>query len=157
MSQVANTIFEFGNQTVKRFDCDYHDYLELLSHTDEEEESFESGLQLPTSASSSLSALQRIAAEEGIGFNMTENDSSLLGGTSSEEEDLPEKSKKAHQNPTIKDRMTARYVEGDKYRITKAKEVVVEEKNSRSKNFGGSGVTSGNLFKGVKNAKRYTN
>eukprot|EP01036_Dinobryon_divergens_P026009 gene26009-34610_t len=45
---------------------------------------------------------------------------------------------------------------GDTYRITNAKEVVnVEEKNTKSKNFGGSGVTSGNLYKGIKNAKRY--
>ena len=53
------------------------------------------------------------------------------------------------------EKVVARYVEGDTYRITNAKEVVIEEKSTKSKNFGGSGVTSGNLYKGIKNAKRY--
>jgi len=35
--------------------------------------------------------------------------------------------------------------------------VVVEEKQGKSRNFGGSGVTSGNLNKGIKNAKRFLN
>eukprot|EP01038_Epipyxis_sp_PR26KG_P004184 gene4184-5955_t len=57
----------------------------------------------------------------------------------------------------LKEKVTARYVEGDGYRITNAKEVVEEEKaNKKTKNFGGSGVTSGNLYKGIKNAKRFT-
>jgi len=47
-------------------------------------------------------------------------------------------------------------VEGDKYRISNAKAVIIEEKSVK-KNFGGSGATSGNLFKGIKNAKRYNN
>jgi ABC-type glutathione transport system ATPase component len=46
----------------------------------------------------------------------------------------------------LKEKVTARYVEGDRYKITNAKEVIVEEIKSK-KNFGGSGVTSGNLFK----------
>lgn len=91
LSQVTNTIFEFGNKTVKRFDCDYHDYMEMNS-------------------------------EEG----------------------------------GLKEKVVRRYLEADnQYRITNAKEVFAEEKPSRSKNFGGSGVTGGNLYKGVKNAKRY--
>ena len=56
----------------------------------------------------------------------------------------------------FKERVTSRYVDGDKYKLTNAKEVVVEEVKSK-KNFGGSGVTSGNLFKGIKNAKRFSN
>jgi hypothetical protein len=56
----------------------------------------------------------------------------------------------------LRQQVVARYVEGDSYRITNAKEVLnVEEKSTKSKNFGGSGVTSGNLHKGIKNAKRY--
>eukprot|EP00981_Chlorochromonas_danica_P009063 scaffold2470_cov158-Ochromonas_danica.AAC.3 len=91
LSQVTNTIFEFSNKTVKRFDCDYHDYMEMNSGE---------------------------------------------GG--------------------LKEKVVRRYLEADnQYRITNAKEVFAEEKPSRSKNFGGSGVTGGNLYKGVKNAKRY--
>jgi ATPase subunit of ABC transporter with duplicated ATPase domains len=56
----------------------------------------------------------------------------------------------------LKEKVESRYVAGDSYRITNAKEVVIEEVKSK-KNFGGSGVTSGNLFKGIKNAKRYSN
>ena len=56
----------------------------------------------------------------------------------------------------VKERIESRYVSGDRYKITKAKEVVVEELKTK-RNYGGSGVTSGNLFKGVKNAKRYSN
>jgi ATPase subunit of ABC transporter with duplicated ATPase domains len=56
----------------------------------------------------------------------------------------------------LKEKVTARYVEGDRYKITNAKEVIIEEVKSK-KNFGGSGVTSGNLFKGIKNAKRFAN
>ena len=41
-------------------------------------------------------------------------------------------------------------------RITNAKQIIIrEESDNKKKNFGGSGVTSGNLFKGIKNAKRY--
>jgi hypothetical protein len=48
-------------------------------------------------------------------------------------------------------------VEGDKYKITNAPEVKLEEPKgkNKSKNFGGSGITGGNLFKGIKNAKRF--
>jgi ATP-binding cassette, subfamily F, member 3 len=59
------------------------------------------------------------------------------------------------QGNGLKEKVTSRYVEGDGYRITNAKEVVIEEKSTK-KNFGGSGVTSGNLNKGIKNAKRYS-
>ena len=59
----------------------------------------------------------------------------------------------------LKEKIESRYIDGDSIgRITNAKEVVVEEAANKSKrNFGGSGVTSGNLFKGIKNAKRYSN
>jgi hypothetical protein len=61
---------------------------------------------------------------------------------------------------TLKEKIESRYIQGDlKCRITKAKQVAfLEETNKgsqRSKNFGGSGVTSGKIFKGVKNAKRF--
>ena len=55
----------------------------------------------------------------------------------------------------FKERVESRYVSGDKYRITNAKEVIIEVKEK--KNFGGSGVTAGRLNKGIKNAKRYVN
>ena len=55
---------------------------------------------------------------------------------------------------SLRDKVVSRYVEGDKYKITNSKEVFIEETKSK-KNFGGSGVTSGNLNKGIKNAKRY--
>lgn len=58
------------------------------------------------------------------------------------------------QNEEFRDKVTKRYVAGDKYFITNAKTIVIEEKLSK-KNFGGSGVTSGNIYKGVKNAKRF--
>lgn len=48
---------------------------------------------------------------------------------------------------TLKEKVVARYVEGDSKRITNAREVVVEEATKSKKNFGGSGVTSGNLNK----------
>ena len=57
----------------------------------------------------------------------------------------------------LKEKVVSRYVEGDKYKITNAKEVIIEEPVKSKKNFGGSGVTSGNLFKGIKNAKRFNN
>lgn len=55
----------------------------------------------------------------------------------------------------LKQKIESRYVEGDSYRITNAKEVFVPQEVKVKKNFGGSGVTSGNLNKGIKNAKRY--
>mmetsp|Transcript_28500 Transcript_28500/g.47893 ORF Transcript_28500/g.47893 Transcript_28500/m.47893 type:complete len:908 (-) Transcript_28500:261-2984(-) len=58
---------------------------------------------------------------------------------------------------TLKEKVTSRYVSGDKYRITNAKEVMYQapQGKNKKKNFGGSGVTSGNLYKGIKNAKRF--
>lgn len=91
MSQIANTIFSFENQSVSRFDCDYHDFM---------------------------------ARKDDSGALMQ--------------------------------KVTSRYVEGDRYKITNAKDVVIQEsKEKNKKNFGGSGVTSGDKFKGIKNAKRY--
>lgn len=94
LSQIANTIFEFGNKNVVRHDCDYHDFVE----------------------------------------NVNEEENNL------------------------KEKVTARFVEGDNYKITKAKVVADAEESqraSKSKNFGGSGVFSGNHNKGIKNAKRF--
>lgn len=49
-------------------------------------------------------------------------------------------------------------ITGDKYQITNSKEAAVEDNSTKKKkNFGGSGVTGGNLFKGIKNAKRFSN
>ena len=79
MSQVANTIFAFSDKTMKRHDCDYHDYMDMVGN--------------------------------------------------------------------LKEKVTSRYVEGDAYKITNAKEIVVAEQPKSKKNFGGSGVTSGNLNK----------
>jgi hypothetical protein len=59
------------------------------------------------------------------------------------------------EEDSIKEKIESRYVVGDKYRITKAKDGLIEVKDKKTKNFGGSGVTSGNLYKGIKNAKRY--
>ena len=87
MSQAVNTIFEFGDKTMVRHDCDYLDYMQ---------------------------------GSEGL-----------------------------------RERVEKRYVEGDGYRITSAPEIQVEKKEKSKKNFGGSGVTGGNLFKGIKNAKRF--
>lgn len=62
---------------------------------------------------------------------------------------------------SLKEKVVARYVAGDKYKITHAKEVLVdvgeEARKNKRKNFGGSGVTCGNLNKGIKNAKRFKN
>lgn len=57
----------------------------------------------------------------------------------------------------LRERVLSRSVVGDKYKITNAKEPVKIENVKSKKNFGGSGVTSGNLYKGIKNAKRYQN
>jgi hypothetical protein len=59
------------------------------------------------------------------------------------------------QGGVFKEKVVGRYVEGDSYRITNSKPVLIEMKQGKSKNFGGSGVTSGNLNKGIKNAKRF--
>ena len=55
----------------------------------------------------------------------------------------------------LTERVLSRSVVGDKYKITNAKEPIRVENVKSKKNFGGSGVTSGNLFKGIKNAKRF--
>jgi ATP-binding cassette subfamily F protein 3 len=55
----------------------------------------------------------------------------------------------------LKEKVMSRSVIGDKYKITNAKEPIKVENVKSKKNFGGSGVTSGNLFKGIKNAKRF--
>lgn len=59
------------------------------------------------------------------------------------------------QGEQFKEKVVNRYVDGDSYKITNAKPVVIEQKPTKTRNFGGSGVTSGNLNKGIKNAKRY--
>ncbi len=62
---------------------------------------------------------------------------------------------------SLKEKIKTRYIDGDsKYRISSAKSLKVTlatAANARSKNFGGSGVPSGDPFKGIKNAKRFAN
>ena len=57
--------------------------------------------------------------------------------------------------PDFQDRVTKRYVAGDNHVITNAKKAVVPLASSHSKNFGGSGVSSGKPEKGIKNFNRY--
>lgn len=55
-----------------------------------------------------------------------------------------------------KDTMQSRKVAGNKQELTSAPEVIVPKVvDNRKKNFGGSGVTNGDLYKGIKNAKRF--
>ena len=58
----------------------------------------------------------------------------------------------------LKEKVEARYVENDRYRIANAPKIVIKDESSakKKKNFGGSGVTGGNLYKGIKNAKRFS-
>lgn len=69
------------------------------------------------------------------------------------------RTKKISKDVSLKEKITDRHVTGDKYKVSHAKEVLVqfgdEELKKKKKNFGGSGVTCGNLYKGVKNAKRF--
>lgn len=57
----------------------------------------------------------------------------------------------------VQEKITSRYVDlnGQKIKLQNAKLVEFSTQPDRSKNFGGSGVTGGNSFKGIKNAKRY--
>jgi hypothetical protein len=52
---------------------------------------------------------------------------------------------------SLKTKVTSRYVPGDKYQITHAKEVLADlsdgNRKDKMKNFGGSDVTCGNLDK----------
>ena len=92
MSQVANTIFNFEDKKVMRYDCDYHDFMNR--------------------------------GEKG----------------------------------SLKEKVEARYVENDRFVIKNAPVIEIEDDagKKKKKNFGGSGVTGGNLFKGIKNAKRFS-
>jgi ATP-binding cassette, subfamily F, member 3 len=104
LSQVVTTIFNFRDQSVTRFDCDYREFLDV------------------------------------------------------------------HASDETRSLVESRVVAGDRYRITKAKDSTVTPEaqlsvvsgpmsatanSNKKKNFGGSGVTSGNLNKGIKNAKRF--
>jgi ABC-type multidrug transport system ATPase subunit len=60
-----------------------------------------------------------------------------------------------HGQGGLKEKVESRYVKGDSHRITAAPELQIEKKERSKKNFGGSGVTGGNLNKGIKNAKRF--
>lgn len=63
-----------------------------------------------------------------------------------------------NEREEIKTKVESRYVAGDdNYRITNAKDIIIPEIEKSKKNFGGSGVTCGNLGKGIKNYKRYSN
>jgi hypothetical protein len=58
--------------------------------------------------------------------------------------------------PEVREKVTARFVRGDSREIGNAKvvEPVVIDIDKKKKNFGGGGGPSGNLNKGIKNAKR---
>jgi ATP-binding cassette subfamily F protein 3 len=58
---------------------------------------------------------------------------------------------------SLKEKITQRYVQidGVKRKIENVKLLEVSEQAQRTKNFGGSGVTSGNSYKGIKNARRF--
>ena len=58
---------------------------------------------------------------------------------------------------SLKEKVEARYVENDRYVIKNAPVIEIEDDagKKKKKNFGGSGVTGGNLNKGIKNAKRF--
>ena len=64
------------------------------------------------------------------------------------------------QESEIGRKLSHRKINGDKYQICHAKQsnsdrIEATKSKSKHKNFGGSGISSGNIFKGVKNAKRY--
>ena len=58
--------------------------------------------------------------------------------------------------PDVQEKVAARLVAGDAREIGNAKKIDLKalEGKDRKKNFGGSGTTSGDKTKGVKNAKR---
>lgn len=126
LSQVANTIFSFQDRRVERHDCDYHDFLQKQAEA----------------------LLQQKQQQE------LKQDDSLRDTAQSNHH---------HVAPitTLKDKVTSRHVSGDKYRITNAKEVLVDpalqsgKGKDKRRSYGGSGVTCGNLYKGIKNAKRF--
>ncbi len=131
---LRGTVYDNSNAyEINRYDCDYYQYLEFMAKRQlgMEEDEYED---------------EEYADEE------YENDEGEESG--SDDSVFMDMS----QIETIKDRMTARYIEADtKYRIAPAKKLTapIEEKTTRKKNFGGSGVTSGDKFKGIKNAKRF--
>lgn len=188
LSQVANTIFSFHDHSVERFDCDYHDYLEREASALEELQAAQNQQeQDQRDAADALAAgLAGTEARPTLFEDVNERTSAdivtdtverLLPPLPNLPIDLSEiaivrSSKDAKISVTVansrqdargkvslKEKVTARYVAGDKYKITNAKEVLVEigedDRKNKKKNFGGSGVTCGNLHKGIKNAKRF--
>ena len=189
MSQVANTIFSFHDQGVERFDCDYHDYLNRLQDQQQAREEAKTAEEtlatlrgLPEHEQSALDAdtLRRLREADPATTPPDEilalarqvatspgTDPATSAALSSKidaqvygtEMDQSRSSKSRPAATTLKDKVTSRYVDGDKYKITHAKEVLAtfgdEELKKKKKNFGGSGVTCGNLNKGIKNAKRF--
>jgi ABC-type sulfate/molybdate transport systems ATPase subunit len=136
LSQVANTICAFGAGRVERHDCDYHDYLERHSQ-----------------------AGTRAADEESVQVldgDVQIEDGSILASEGSKKAKI---GAAVAPQVSLKEKVTSRYVAGDRYQITHAKEVLADPtdsgKKDKKKNFGGSGVTCGNPNKGIKNAKRF--
>jgi ATPase subunit of ABC transporter with duplicated ATPase domains len=182
MSQIVKTIYEFGKKVkvsnggignkkenekmmgIVEYDCDYHDYLEELAERelniarkklfriiDEKEEE------------------RKIKQEANREKRLKELENELsykILSPYQQKQRLEEEMKKAelpHEDPgeldlpvSLKDRIESRYIKGDsKHHISKAKRVIIEKKHERTKNFGGSGITGGNIYKGIKNAKRF--
>lgn len=137
MSQVANTICAFRDGAVERHDCDYHDYLEKLAAAARKE--------------AGQDEVETYEPSEEEGPDADGADGVSVAPKASVLTDAPVL--------TLKDKVTSRYVAGDKYRITHAKAVQVDPaeqgRKDHKRNFGGSGVTCGNPHKGIKNAKRF--
>jgi ATPase subunit of ABC transporter with duplicated ATPase domains len=165
MSQVANSIFAFHDQRVDRHDCDYHDYLErqaqeLAEELDAQQQEAEDAADAAIAAAAVAEEVVRTAAD-GAGHGDTQP--IRLDGSTKEGQDRPRRpvpsSAPRTEAVSIKSKVTSRYVPGDKYQITHAKEVLADlsdgNRKDKKKNFGGSGVTCGNLYKGIKNAKRF--
>lgn len=137
---------------INRYDCDYYQYLEFMAKRQlgEEDDEYED---------------EEYAEEEyeDEGEEEAESESEEEGGGRGgrggiSDEERTQMMMHEQQTETIKDRMTSRYIAADtKYRIAPAKKIMIpfEERSSRSRNFGGSGVTCGDKFKGIKNAKRF--
>jgi ATPase subunit of ABC transporter with duplicated ATPase domains len=168
MSQIVKSIYEFGKpdgKGVVEYNCDYHDYLEELARIElriasnklysivnarereRKEKAKKEKLEKEKENEPKRNALQPATAAAIESKNKKLADLLLEPREDPGELDIP---------LSLKDRIASRYIKGDtKNRISKAKNVILKKKNERTKNFGGSGVRSGDPFKGIKNAKRY--
>jgi ATPase subunit of ABC transporter with duplicated ATPase domains len=172
MSQVANSIFAFHDKRVDRHDCDYHDYLErqaaeLAEQLAAQQREAEDAMDAALATAALAEHVARDASEE-VGSGTSSGAVSCAAAVrtvniSEEEFERPRRSTRNsgthNAEVSLKTKVTSRYVPGDKYQITNAKEVLADlsdgNRKDKKKNFGGSGITCGNLYKGIKNAKRF--